>query len=167
MELGKWSESIKESWGKYKYVLAILLIGMVFMLQPKTEKTEKVTTQTESVTKETELAESLEDILMNIHGAGKVMVLLSVKKGESITYQTDITASEAEKGTDSRSQTVLVTDAQRNETGLIYQKNPPVYLGAIVLTHGADDPVVKLAIVEAVSDITGLSTDKISVLRMQ
>ena len=76
MELGKWSENIKESWGKYKYVLVILLIGMVFMLQPKTEKTEKVTTQTESVTKETELAESLEDILMNIHGAGKVMVLL-------------------------------------------------------------------------------------------
>ena len=167
MELGKWSVRIKESWGKYKYVLLILVVGMAFMVQPKTQKTEDVEIQTEDATKEPELAERLEDILMNIQGAGKVMVLLSVEKGESITYQTDVTASQAERGTDSRSQTVLVTDAQRNETGLISQKIPPTYQGAIVLAQGADIASVKLAIVESVSKVTGLGANDISVLKMK
>lgn len=167
MELGKWRERIKECWGKYKYVLVILLVGMVFMTQPKVQKAEDTIIQPETVTSEPELAERLEDILMNIHGAGKVMVLLSVEKGESVTYQTDVTASETDKGTDSRSQTVLVTNSQRNETGLIYQKNPPTYKGAIILAQGADAAKVKLEIVEAVSKVTGLGANDISVLKMK
>lgn len=167
MELGKWREKVKVSWGKYKYVLVILLVGMVFMAQPKTQQSEKTVTQTDTEIKEQELAERLEEILKNIRGAGNVMVLLSVEKGESITYQTDVTASQAESGTDSRSQTVLVTDGQRNETGLIYQKIPPTYQGAIILAQGADVAKVKLAIVEAVSKVTGLGANDISVLKMK
>ena len=61
----------------------------------------------------------------------------------------------------------MTTDSDRNETGLVHQINPPVYLGAVVLAQGADNPVVKLSIVEAVSKVTGLGADKISVLKMQ
>lgn len=167
MELGRWRGRLKESWGKYKYVLVILLVGMVFMVQPKTENSSDPTSQSAMITEEPELGEKLEDILMNIHGAGKVMVLLSVEKGESITYQTDVTASQTEKGSDNRSQTVIVTDAQRNESGLVYQKIPPTYQGAIILAQGADQPRVKLAIVEAVSKATGLGANEISVLKMK
>ena len=61
----------------------------------------------------------------------------------------------------------MITDSNRNETGLIHQRNPPKYQGAIILAMGADDPAVKLAIVDAVSNVTGLGADKISVLKMQ
>jgi hypothetical protein len=63
--------------------------------------------------------------------------------------------------------TILTTDSDRNQTGLIHQKNPPVYRGAVVLTQGADDPAVKLAIVDAVGKATGLGADKIAVLKMK
>lgn len=167
MAIGKWKEQVKTYFGKYKYVLLILLIGMVFMLQPSNEEPTK-TEQQEHVQKaEPELCAQLEDILMNIRGAGDVMVMLSEAQGESTIYQTDTTSSNSEKGTDTRSQTILITDSQRNETGLVYQKNPPIYQGAIILAQGADEPTVKLAIVEAVSKITGLGANKISVLRMK
>lgn len=165
MELGKWREWIIENWNKYKYVLIILLIGVVFMLQPQEEATQNM--KTEEIAEELELEEQLEDILMNIQGAGKVMVLLSVEKGESITYQTDVTESNSVNGSDHRSQTVLITDDARNETGLVHQKVSPVYQGAIILAQGANDPKIKLSIVEAVSKVTGLGASEISVLKMK
>ena len=111
--------------------------------------------------------ERLEKILGQIAGAGQVKVMLTVAQGERTIYQTDSTYAQSDDHTDSRTQTILVTDSERNETGLVYQKNPPVYQGAIVLAQGADDPTVKLAIAEAVSDVTGLGVDKISILKMQ
>ena len=47
------------------------------------------------------------------------------------------------------------------------QENPAQYLGVIVVCEGADSPAVRLAIVEAVSDVTGLGADRISVLKMK
>ena len=69
-------------------------------------------------------------------------------------------------GDGNRLVTVTVTDAQRNESGLVRQIVSPKYRGAIIVCGGADDPVVCLAIKDAVSNATGLGTDRISVLKM-
>ena len=66
-----------------------------------------------------------------------------------------------------KTDTVTVTDAQRNESGLIRQVNPPVYKGAVIVCQGADNAAVRLAIVDAVGKATGLGADKISVLKMK
>lgn len=159
---------ISEGITKYKYVWIVLLAGIVLMMIPEksTHETEKEAqapvTQTQA-----NMEERLEEILSHVKGAGKVQVMLSVAEGERTIYQTDSSYSQGENSTDTRTQTVLTTDSQRNETGLVHQKNPPVYQGAIIVSQGADDPVVKLAIVEAVSNVTGLGADKISVLKIQ
>jgi stage III sporulation protein AG len=93
--------------------------------------------------------------------------MLSISQSEKTIYQTDSTYSQSDDHADSRTQTILISDNQRNETGLVHQKHSPVYQGAIVLAEGADLASVKLAIVDAVSDITGLGADKISVLKMK
>jgi len=36
-----------------------------------------------------------------------------------------------------------------------------------VVCQGADDPAVRLAVSQAVSSVTGISTDRISVLKMK
>ena len=123
--------------------------------------------QAERLEMESDLEKRLEEMLCALHGAGQVKVMLSVSQGEQTIYQTDSTYSQGENNADSRTQTIVITDSDRNETGLVHQRNPPKYLGAIILSQGADDPGVKLAIVEAVGDVTGLGADKISVLKMQ
>jgi len=40
-------------------------------------------------------------------------------------------------------------------------------MGAVIVCQGADDPQVRLSIVDAVSKVTGLGSDKISVLKMK
>ena len=160
---------IAELFHKYKYAGIILLIGIVFMILPgkETVNNDLEEKQAKVVAEEPGMEERLENILCRVSGAGQVKVMLSVAKGESSVYQTDSTYSQTDNNTDTRTQTILVTDSNRNETGLVYQKNPPTYLGAIILAQGAENPQVKLALVDAVMDVTGLGADKISVLKMQ
>ena len=169
MDIVKLKNRITEAIGKYKYVGIVLLAGVILMMLPgkDIQNTAKPLQQTTESTGENSLQEQLEKILGEIAGAGKVKVMLAVAQGERIIYQTDSAYTQSENNTDSRTQTILITDSNRNETGLVHQKNPPVYQGAIVLAQGADNPSVKLAIAEAVSDITGLGTDRISILKMR
>lgn len=153
---------------KYKYGVLVLLIGLGLLLIPSKERSSEQPTETlQSNTITQTLEESLTNALRMLDGAGEVHVLLTVASGEEFLYQTNDTSTTDQNGTDLKLETVTVTDSQRNETGLIRQINPPVYLGAIILCQGADNPNVCLAITQAVSRITGLGADKISVLKMK
>ena len=82
-------------------------------------------------------------------------------------YQTDQERDNADGSQSIRIETVIVNDKDRNQKGLIQQILAPEYRGAIVVCQGADDATVRLAIIEAVADATGLGTDRISVLKMK
>ena len=160
MDLGSAGKQLTEKLKQYKYVALIIAVGLLFMIFPFSRE-ESVPQPT--VTNEKSVEEELAQILSRVKGAGNVEVLLTCSAGEQTLYQTDVD----ETDTSLRVQTVLVTDSQRTETGLIRQVIPGIYRGAIVVCQGADDPAVKLMIVDAVSKVTGLGADKISVMKMK
>lgn len=147
---------------KYRFALLLLLVGIFFMAMPE-PKEKEIQTASESEETQHDLQEALEEILCKISGAGEVDVLLTQAEGEKILYQTDEDVSLDE----SKRQVVLVTNSERNETGLICQINPPKYLGAVILCQGADDARIRLSVVEAVMSVTGLTSDCITVLKMK
>lgn len=162
--------AVKEKAGyflrKYRYVLLILLVGIVLMCLPGGEEPEQERVSPEQIdgmSAPPDPEERLRQILSQIEGAGKVEVLLTPLAGEETVYQTDEDLS----ANGDRMETVIITDAQRSQQGLVKQVNPPVYLGAVVVCQGADRATVRLAIVEAVANATGLGADKISVLKMK
>lgn len=162
----KWKQVLGKL-GKYKYPLLILVLGVILMLLP--EKTAAPQPEPTSVSLQpvVSFSEQLETILSQIQGAGKVRVLLSQETGERILYQTD---TRTDTSTDSSSvtvDTVIVSAGSGQQTGLIVQTDAQTYRGAIVLCQGADDPQIKLNITYAVSRATGLSTDKITVLKLK
>ncbi len=168
MDIGKIQVKFSEFLKKYKYAAIILLVGVVLMLIPigkHKESTQPVTVQ-ENI-QEKQIEEALEEILSQISGAGEVRVLLSIASGEETVYQTDNRLSQSEESSNTQKDTVTVTDADRNQMGLIKQTISPVYRGAVVVCEGADSAFVRLAIVEAVAKVTGLSSDRISVLKMK
>ena len=70
-------------------------------------------------------------------------------------------------GSTIRKETVILTDSERNQQPLVQQVLPPQYLGAVIVCQGAENAAVRLAVVEAVRNATGLGADKISVLKMK
>lgn len=155
---------------KYRYVLFILLAGILIMMVPESSQKENDhDSHVESTEQESAdpLEATLEKILSHMEGAGDVKVLLTQATGEAIHYQQDSDSRTSEDGTDTRKQTVIITDSQRCEKGLVCRVDSPVYQGAVILCQGADRAAVRLSIVEAVATATGLSSDRITVLKMK
>ena len=153
-------QRINALFGKYKYPILVLLVGLVLLALPKGEPPEQVTLPAETVA--VDLERRLEALLSQIAGAGEVRVLLTEDTGRETVYQTD-TQTDADS---LREDTVIVEDSARMETGLVRRTLEPSYRGAVILCQGADAPGVKLAIVEAVRCVTGLGADRISVQKL-
>ena len=155
---------------KYKHVLLILLVGILLMLLPAGEKATQQAEQTlpaETKQETQTLQEQLSTLLSQMEGAGKVQVLLTLASGEKTLYQTNEDSTTSSQSETKQIDTVILTDSNRNEVGLIRQVDPPTYLGAVVLCQGAENSAVRLAITEAVSNATGLGYHKISILKMK
>ena len=152
---------------KYKYILLVFVIGLTLIILPSNTNSDHQNSITTVEQAAIPLSEQIAALLSKVEGAGKVEVILSIQTGEEILYQTDEDCSTTEQTSTSKKETVIISDSQRNETGLIRQTNPPDYLGAIIVCQGADSPRVQLALYDAVSKITGLSTDRISILKMK
>lgn len=154
--------------GKYRHAVVVLLIGLGLMLLPFGEKpASEQPSIPEPEAGETDLETRLEQILSLISGAGEVDVLLTVRTGQQTLYQTNDDQDTSDTSSQRGSSTVIIEDADHQESGLVRRTDPPVYLGAVVVCQGADDPQVKLALVEAVRCATGLGADQITVVKMK
>lgn len=160
MEIKQSIESVSGFLKKYRFVCIVILAGILLMTLPM-GTTQKSTIQPENQeAKEPSMETRLTNILSQIRGAGTVSVMLTIAAGEETVFASD-------QGSSGQKDTVTVTDEDRAETGLVVQVIPPRYLGALVVCHGADDPNVRLAITEAVSSLTGLGANKITIVRMK
>lgn len=157
----KWKDALK----KYRFVILVILAGLLLMAIPEKKKNEDIPAETITPVLSTE--EELEEILSHIYGAGEVKVLLTVAAGEETLYQSDEENNINGQSQTIRKNTVVITGADRAQQGLVRQVNPAEYLGAVIVCDGADRAEVRLAIVDAVSKATGLGADKISVLKMK
>ena len=167
MELKKTIGKIIEWASKYKYAALVLVIGLALLWLPQNNKDQPQQPQLEEPVQQVNYQDALTEILQSIQGAGRVKVLLSTATGEETIYQTDSDIEKATDGSSTRIDTVIITDSQRNEKGIIRQINPAQFLGAVVVCDGADNATVRLAVTQAVSKITGLGADAICVLKMK
>ena len=149
---------------EYRYIALVLLVGVILMLIPsQKEQNHEIVAQPQVAEEKILLQDALGSILSSMDGAGKVKILLTLSQGEQIIYQTDRKQSQSQ----TEEKTVVISGAGKEQQGLISQTIPPTYQGAVVLCQGADKAAIRLAIVNAVSNATGLSTDKITVLKMK
>ena len=145
---------------KYQYFLIVLAIGVLIMLIPESGVKDTEEIQPEQPMQQ-DLEEELSEIISLISGVGKAEVLLTEAYGSETIYQTDSGSNLSNRDT------VILTDSSRSQAGLVKQVLPPVYRGAVVVCRGADSASVRLAVVDAVMRATGLSSDRITVLKMK
>ena len=168
MDINAAKTKILEFVRKYRYAFLVLVIGIGLMLLPeKSSEVNPIQSDHPEADPVLTMETQLEEILGQIHGAGRVEVMLSVGVGAETIYQQDEDMTVSDTTNSARKEVVTVTDGNRNETGLIRQIKPPEYLGAIIVCQGGDLPAIQLAIVKAVSKVTGLGSDRISVLKMK
>lgn len=167
------NEKFKDWWGKYKFVGLVILIGVGLLLLPtgkKTKTVEKSGQTTESLSVE-ETEEKMAKILSDINGVGQLKVMLTLDSGEEQELAKDNELSYNGKATSpedysKKSETVVVS-GDDGEQAVVTKITAPVYRGALVVCQGAGKADVKLAVTQAVSALTGLSSDRITVVKCQ
>ncbi len=167
MELKMNMKKLSAQLNKYKYGILVLVIGLLLMAVPSFSENDTAMTVEQPEIRNVSLEENLNNILSNVDGAGRVQVLLATSAGEETIYQTDESSNHGADSGNISEKTVTITDSDREQTGLVRQVISPVYQGAVVICQGGDIPTVKLAIIDAVSKITGLGVNQISVLKMK
>jgi len=147
---------------KYKYVLLVLLLGLILILVPiggnKNPPQEAQGSAGALGPPEFSLAseeERLSAALGDIAGVGQVRVLLSLKSSASRVL------AEGKDGA------LVVNEGSGVQAPVDVTYVYPEYLGATVVCAGADSPAVRLAVTQAVEAFTGLGADKISVIKMK
>ena len=150
---------------KFKYPALILLLGVVLLLWPSKPKQAQAPPEPESV-QEPDVQAQMEELLSCIDGAGRVRVLLTKRTGDETLYQTDITESHDADGSENRSASTVFSGGS-NGVPVVRQIVYGQYQGAVVVCEGADRASVRLELVNAVAGLTGLSADRITVIKMK
>ena len=125
-------------------------------------------TQTEA---RTEIQREMESILGEISGVGQVRLMLTVDtdgerqlaRDTELSYSGETTAPTEYSR---RTETVL-TEGEAGDETVVTRRLYPTYRGALVVCQGGDRAEVRLAVTEAVSALTGLSADRITVAKWQ
>lgn len=162
----QWLTRISDILNKYRYALIILVIGLLLMALPNfglSTKSSEGDPEGSAILPVESFEDRLARLLSKVEGAGAVEVILTVAAGKETIYQTN----DEHSNSGIKANTVTVTDSNRDQSGLVKQVKNEVYKGAVIVCQGANDPSVRLALVDAVSRITGLGANSISVLKMK
>ena len=159
-------EKVTEVLKKYKWPALVLAVGVALMLIPLTGQKEQTTAaQNEDYYSLTNTQAEMEQILSKIYGVGRVSIMLTLKSGNTLQLAQNNNSSERENEKKQDSEVIKLNRGSGTQEVVVTQETYPIYLGAVVVCDGADDPNVCLAVTEAVSVLTGLSSDKITIAK--
>lgn len=162
----KLPENYKKVWERYKYVLLVVLAGVILLLLPTGGSSEDAGAQTADACAcfDVEALEhKMETALSKVAGAGHVSVVLTVKEGSRHIPAQDTEIS----GEDQSRQTVIISQGSGVEQPVMLQSIYPKFQGALVVCPGGGNATVRLQLLEAVRALTGLSSEKISICKSE
>jgi stage III sporulation protein AG len=113
----------------------------------------------------------MSEALSAIDGAGRVKVMLTLSAGPEQILQkdTESSARDDEDGAsevEQREATVVVSQGGSVQSAVAAKYLYPKYQGALIVADGAGSADIRLELMRAVSGLTGLGADKITVAKM-
>ena len=169
------AEGVRKIWDRYKYAALVALIGAGLLLWPgiggQEAPSPKRGEEDRSGGDVRQIQQEMEEILGAMSGVGQVKVMLTVDSdGErQLAQDTELEyngPTAAPEDYSRRSETVVVKGGSGTEPVTVRQTYP-TYRGALVVCQGGDRAEVRLAVTEAVTALTGLTADRVTVAKWQ
>lgn len=156
--------------GKYKYILLVIAAGFLLMTFPVCEKNGKEDKKAESFNLQA-FEKEVEQALSECEGVGRCKVMLSVSSGPESVFAKEARESRREderaRESDIDTKPSIMNGGSDGETPVLIKEMYPEFRGAVVICDGAGSATLRGKVVEAVSALTGLRSDRISVIKMK
>ena len=173
---------------KNKFTAVLVIVGFIgialiflsdFFHTSSTASQQNVSSSDSMSSYECKIQSRLEDIISRINGVGKVKVMVTVESGVENVYEKDnkITNDKTQNGGDQSGQTqqnstsesshVILSNQNGGQDALLTKQVKPDILGVVIVCDGGSNPDVQENVLDAVSTALGISSDKISISKMQ
>lgn len=151
----------KEFLLRYRYVLLVVAVGLGLMLLPTGKETGPPQQEgTESSFSLEKFEDRLTRAISNIEGAGEAQVVLTLEgEGRQVLARDTTQGQDGEQSVS----TVTVNRGSGSQGVVAVENLSPSFRGALVVCPGGDDPAIQWKILQAVSALTGLGSDRICV----
>lgn len=160
----KWPEAAqrwKGALGRYIYVVLVMAVGAVLLLLPSGGRDSPQADAHEEESFDLGAFEAkLERTLSRIEGAGEARVVLTLDGG---SRQVLAHNQDRDGGGGGSSTVVTVGRGSGQQDVVPLQTVAPQFRGALIVCPGGGDAQVRLKLIQAVSALTGLGADRISV----
>lgn len=169
-QLSELQKRLSAGISKFRLPLLIFAAGLLLMLLPtgkRSTQAVKTAAQAAQTQELTPSQEEMEAILSRIDGVGRVDLLLTLRTSGASVYQTDTRTVTSGSGTTEECQTVFGQTSGSGKEPVVQTTLAPQYQGALVVCDGADRASVRLAVVQAVTSLTGLGSNQIAVVKMK
>ena len=162
-------EKFRAFFRQYKWIVVLLAVGGSLLLLPQNKGSTSILSPEVMAGKEEDfsvehLEHKLSEILSRVEGAGNVSVMLTVKSGAERIYASDREMSEQNEQRELQEEMVLISIGD-GESAVLIGQNYPVFQGALLVCEGGDDPLVRLRLTEALTALTGLSSNRVTVCK--
>ena len=137
---------------------------MLLLLPSGKEETAKNQQQTETFDR-LAMQKEMESILRTIDGAGELKLMLTVESGTKQELAQDFSQSSDGTNRTEKKETIVLGAGSGTQEVIVTSSVYPRYIGAVIVCEGAGSAAVRLNIINAVSALTGLQSDQISVIK--
>ena len=162
-QISSYMESLTKALRKYKYALLVLILGMALLLIPKEKTQQELPPVQEQEDYAAQMEQRLTEILSRIEGVGQVEVALTLERDSYTHYHQDIQRN----GDEEQRKTVILSEGSAYDKAAVTTVDYPRFQGALIVCQGGGNAAVQLRLVEAVAALTGLGSDKITVVKMK
>lgn len=156
---------------KYRYAVVVLAAGLLLLTldgKPKQITPAAEPAQQGPAFNLESFEQTAAEQLSRIQGVGKLELMLTLESTGEAVYASNTRESVNGEYAGSREQTLTVVSGSGYEQKPVTVKELyPRFRGAVVLCEGADNIHVRSAVIEAVSTLCGIGTDKVAVLKME
>lgn len=156
---------------RYKYVALTAALGIVLLLLPggNEKKQEGGAPDAAEDFDRTALQEEMEEILSSLDGVGHLKLMLTVDGGSAYELARDEAQTQKRSGENTgertqKNETVVLGSGASAEV-VVTRSRFPAFIGALVVCEGGDRAEVQLRVTQAVAALTGLSSERITVVK--
>lgn len=161
----------KKNWNKRSILMLMGTLGVFLILTgnlfPSSTKKNPAACSSSNSPSLSEYSEQLEnrlnELLCRIDGAGKIQVAVTLESSPQTVYALD---EKTESANREQQKEHIILNQQDGQDALVEMTWEPEIRGVAVVCQGADDVKVRAQITEMVSVLTGVSTNRISIAKM-
>ena len=163
-------EGLAEKIKSDRKLLIIVVLGVVGILlltlselMPKSEEKPKETETAPDLTEYEEKTEQrLAELISSIDGAGRTKVMITLNSGDENVY-----ATEDKDGEKTYERNYVVVKQDGDENGMLLRVEEPEIRGVAVVCEGADSAAVKQEIINTVTAVLGVGTNRVNIAKMK